>query len=203
MGSSENGHEVTVIRHYASPALAMTRGSRRQRALLTMCALVWITACKKRPSVNEQTPPHKVQSAQESSICSYLEKPRTRPSVAPEQFERPGQDLSARIWADLLSLQHKPIDDVGDCGEAAGIKRRVGEYLAITMGGPMTAPEATKPNFIVRLVCAPAGKPCASLLVCELSRNDLEKTGDAYYGLDFFFDKASGKVVVGSVSCSA
>lgn len=190
------------------------RSDQRKRvvwALMLFGSVSALGSCKRRtvPGGHNQREASGIKDLVRSpESCKFVRAPLSRPKLNPEQFIRPSSDLGSKIWSGLLALRKRPMQELGNCSDHPGLERVLGDYLAVTLGGPMsgvredTGNGPKKPNYTVRLACAPLGRSCASMYLCELSGNDLESTGDAHFGLDFIFDNQSNAIVSGSVSCS-
>lgn len=111
------------------------------------------------------------------------------------------------IWSQLLALGHLPLSSLQDCSNDAADQRTLSTYLArvlgeLGLGISRTKAELARPEaqYTLQFKCF-LNMPLGDRWGCTINSNDLNSSGDLYFGLRFEIDADSQRIRPRSIAC--
>lgn len=111
------------------------------------------------------------------------------------------------IWSQLLALGHLPLSSLQDCSDDAADQRTLSTHLGRVLGelgagvsrakAELARPEA---QYTLKFQCA-LDMPLGDRWGCTINCNDLNSSGDLYFGLRFEIDADSQRIRPRSIAC--
>lgn len=112
-----------------------------------------------------------------------------------------------KIWSQLLALGHLPLSSLQDCSNDAADQRTLSTYLArvlgeLGLGISRTKAELARPEaqYTLQFKCF-LNMPLGDRWGCTINSNDLNSSGDLYFGLRFEIDADSQRIRPRSIAC--
>lgn len=185
-----------------------------------VCAIslaLFAQACSSKSPLSASAPSKPTQKAQErASKHQDAEAKQAAASPSPgkqdNKIAHPPAASSAnfdkaKLWAQLLSLGHLPLRSLKFCSKEPNDKRTLFSHLARVLGEigggvPREKAGALRPeaSYTLRFRCS-LHQPKAQLGTCTINANDLQSSGDLYFGLHFEVEAETQRILPDSITC--
>lgn len=114
--------------------------------------------------------------------------------------------VAEQAWEALLKLGTTPLSSLRDCTSHQDDKRDLFAYLSLLLGGGVGSKNGSNgampppdPQYRIKVDCNHS--QLNGNHTCSIAANDLQNSGDGFFGLQFDFDGQAGAIVLNSLRC--